>query len=120
MSKQLKNRTKRFAIDCWKLCALLPKSREFDSYVRQLLRSSSSEAANYRAALRAKSDKDFIHKLKIVEEEADESMFWLELLMEINPHNKRAFLTMLNEGEEILKIMVSSIKTTRVNQNSYK
>lgn len=74
--QDLKSRTKKFTLDCLSLCTKIPKSREFDSIVRQLIRSSSSVGANYRAAKRAKSDRDFINKLKIVEEEADESMFW--------------------------------------------
>jgi four helix bundle protein len=75
----LKKRTQNFALECWSLCKELPKSREYDAWVRQLIRSSSSVGANYRAACRAKSDKDFINKMKIVEEEVDESMYWLEL-----------------------------------------
>ena len=70
-------RTQKFAIDCWRLCADIPKSREYNAYVHQLIRSSSSVGANFRASQRAKSDKDFINKLKIVEEECDESIYWL-------------------------------------------
>ncbi|WP_373399572.1 four helix bundle protein [Algoriphagus halophilus] len=76
MSQDLKDRTKKFAIDVWYTCSKLPQTREFNNYVNQLLRSSSSVAANYRAAMRAKSNADFIYKLKIVEEEADESQFF--------------------------------------------
>jgi len=80
MSQALKDRTKKFAIDVWLLCSKIPNSREYNNYVNQLLRCSSSIVANYRAAMRAKSNADFIYKLKIVEEEADESQFFLELL----------------------------------------
>ncbi|MCF6349328.1 MAG: four helix bundle protein [Flavobacteriaceae bacterium] len=80
--QDLKTRTKRFAIDCWRLCLKIPKSREYDAWVRQLIRCSSSVGANYRASQRAKSTADFIYKLKIVEEEADESIYWLELFIE--------------------------------------
>lgn len=73
--QDLKIRTKRFAIDCWKFCEQIPKSRELDAWVRQLIRSSSSVGANYRASQRAKSTADFINKLKIVEEEVDESAY---------------------------------------------
>lgn len=117
MSNELKNRTKRFAIDCWHLCAKIPKSREYDSYARQLLRSSSSVAANYRAALRGKSDKDFLNKLRIVEEEADESVFWLELFIEIEDKNQEELRNILKEGEELLKIMVASINTVKKRMN---
>ncbi|WP_420322501.1 four helix bundle protein [Flagellimonas sp.] len=117
MSQELKNRTKRFALDCWHLSAKIPKSREFDSYVRQLLRSSSSVAANYRAALRGKSGRDFLNKLRIVEEEADESVFWLELFKEIESKNQKEIIRLLNEGEELLKIVVASINTTKKRMN---
>ncbi|WP_242670073.1 four helix bundle protein [Gramella sp. KN1008] len=80
--RDLKERTKRFIIECWNFCAKIPHSREYNAYANQLIRSSSSVGANYRAAQRAKSDADFINKLKIVEEEADESMYFLELLIE--------------------------------------
>ncbi len=76
MKQDLKKRTQVFSINCIQMCKNIPKSRELDSLVRQLIRSSSSVGANYRAANRAKSDRDFIHKLKIVEEEADESIFF--------------------------------------------
>lgn len=66
MKKEILKRTKQFAIDCWILCAKIPKSREYNAYVNQLIRSSSSVGANYRAAQRAKSTADFINKLKIV------------------------------------------------------
>lgn len=113
MSLQLKNRTQRFGINCWKLCFKIPKSREYDAYVRQLIRCSSSVGANYRAALRGKSDKDFINKLKIVEEEADESMYWLEIFLEIEPKNKEEIKTLLKEATELLAITVTSIKTAK-------
>ena len=75
MKKELLQRTKKFAIEVWKLCQMLPK--EFRNYKGQLIRSSSSVGANYRAACRAKSTRDFINKLKIVEEELDESLITL-------------------------------------------
>ncbi len=80
---QMQRRTKQFAIDVWKLCQKLPHSREFNSIAGQLIRSSTSVAANYRASCRAKSRADFINKLKIVEEEADESQFFLEFILEV-------------------------------------
>ena len=78
MKDLIKNRTKKFALDCWKICTKLPHSREFNAYVNQLIRSSSSVGANYRAALRGKSNPDFLNKIKIVEEEADEHQFFFE------------------------------------------
>ena len=115
--RNLKDRTKQFALDCWRLCSVIPNSREYNAYVNQLIRSSSSVGANYRAAQRAKSDADFINKLKIVEEEADESMYFLELLLEIMPENKEQAKTLHTECNEIISIVVASINTTRKKLN---
>ena len=114
--QDLKLRTKRFAIDCWKLCAKIPKSREYDSWARQLIRSSGSVGANYRASQRGKSIADFINKLKIVEEEVDESIYWLELFNEVLEYQDTEIARLKKEGEELLAIMVASIKTARKNR----
>lgn len=111
--RNLKDRTKQFAIDCWKFCAALPHSREYNAYVNQLIRSSSSVGANFRAAQRAKSDADFINKLKIVEEEADESMYFLELLIAVLESNKERAQELHSECNEIISIVVASINTAR-------
>ena len=114
------DRTKKFALDCWFLCSKLPNSREYNAYVSQLIRCSSSVGANYRAVQRAKSAADFINKLKIVEEEADESKFFLELLFEIEKiknSNTTEIEQLINEADELVSIIVSSIKTARKNQN---
>ncbi len=114
-------RTKKFAIDCWILCSKLPKTREYNAYVNQLIRCSSSVGANYRATQRAKSAPDFINKLKIVEEEADESHFFLELIQhitmieQIGLNSEIEFL--LKEANEITAIIVSSLKTARINKS---
>lgn len=118
MKEKIKNRTKTFAIDCWRLCAKYSKTREYDAFCRQLIRSSSSVGANYRAACRAKSTADFINKLKIVEEEADESMYFLEILKEISNENYIELEKLHKEANEIVSIVVSSIKTTRKNIKS--
>ncbi len=116
----MKSRTKKFTINCSLLCSKLPHTREFNAYVNQLIRCSSSVGANYRASQRAKSTADFINKLKIVEEEADESLFFLEIISEINTDKdlKIEIEYLLKEGNEILAIVVASIKTSRNNQNS--
>ena len=114
--QDLKSRTKQFSIACWQLCSIMPKSREYDAFVRQLIRCSSSVGANYRAALRGKSTADFINKLKIVEEETDESMYWLELFMEISELNRVKIELLHVEANEILSIIVASIRTARKNQ----
>lgn len=116
MKNEILNRTKAFAIDCWKFCFQVPKSREFNAYVNQLIRCSSSVGANYRASQRAKSTRDFINKLKIVEEEVDESLYWLELFEEVLPEKKHIILPLQTEAKELLAIMVASINTARVNQ----
>lgn len=115
MKKDLKDRTKAFAIRTWKLCSDIPKTREYNVYVNQLIRCSSSVGANYRASQRAKSRADFINKLKIVEEEIDESMYFLELLMEISKVDLTEIKSLHTEASEILAIVVSSIKTARSN-----
>lgn len=117
MKQDLKSRTKCFAIDCWHLCTNIPNSREYNNYVHQLLKSSSSVGANYRASQRAKSTADFINKLKIVEEEADESVYWLEIFKEILQINHSQIDKLYKEAEEILAIIVASINTARKNQN---
>ena len=81
---EMKKRTKDFAIDCGHLILSLQKSLINNAYSSQLVRSSSSVGANYRATRRAKSSADFINKFKIVEEELDESLFFLELIVEFN------------------------------------
>ena len=116
MKNQIINRTKVFALNCWKFCFKIPKSREYNAYVNQLIRSSSSVGANYRASQRVKSTADFINKLKIVEEEIDESIYWLEIFEEILPEYKKETEVLKKEASELLAIMVSSINTTKRNQ----
>lgn len=115
MKQDLKSRTKQFAIDVWNLCSKLPHTREFNNYINQLIRCSSSVGANFRAVSRAKSKADFINKLKIVEEEADESQFFLELIKSINsdPNLINDIDLLIKESDEIISIIVSSLKTSR-------
>ncbi|MDP5230806.1 MAG: four helix bundle protein [Cellulophaga sp.] len=113
--KRFKKRTQKSAIDCWFLCSKIPKSREFNAFVNQLIRSSSSVGANFRASQRAKSTKDFINKLKIVEEEVYESMFWLEMFIEIDQDNQVEIKKLHQEANELLAITVASINTARRN-----
>lgn len=111
----LKDRTKRFAVDCWKFCSGIPYSREYNAYVNQLIRSSSSVGANYLSSQRAKSTADFINKLKIVEEETDESMYFLELFIEISGEHAKEARILHGEANEIIKMIVASINTARKN-----
>jgi len=116
--QDLKQRTFEFAVKVGKLILDLPYNVVNKEYFSQLIRCSSSVGANYRAARRAKSDADFIHKLKIVEEESDESVYFLELLKVFNINFDERITELINEGTEILKIIVSSINTTRSRVNS--
>jgi four helix bundle protein len=113
MKEVIKERTKKFAIECWRLCAKYDKGREYDAFCRQLIRCSSSVEANYRAACRAKSTADFINKLKIVEEETDESMYFLEILKEVDNIHQNEIKILYAEANELLSIVVASIKTVR-------
>ena len=113
--EDLKRRFKQFAIEVATLISRLPKGVINIAYCAQLIRSSSGSAANYRAACRAKSPADFINKLKIVEEELDESVFFLELLQYFNPDFPETD-DLIKEGNELIAIIVASIKTIRQNQ----
>lgn len=93
-----------FAINMVKLIEKIPDTAANRVYKGQIIRSSSSAAANYRASRRAKSKADFINKLKIVEEELDESLFFLEMLYEFNNNLKTEILELYKEGEILLKI----------------
>jgi len=114
---ELKQRTKDFAKRVIKLIEALPKNMTTGVIGRQLLRSSTSVGANYRAVCRAKSRADFIAKLCIVEEECDESLYWLEMLVETNHIKLSLVAELMKEGEEILAIVVASAKTARMQTN---
>ncbi len=109
----LKERTKRFVLMVINIVEMLPKGRTIDVLSRQLLRSGTSVGANYRAACRAKSTADFISKMGIVEEEADETIHWMELIIEAGFSRQRELNSLLDEANQILAITVSSIKTAR-------
>jgi four helix bundle protein len=109
----LKDRTKAFALRIIKLTEALPKSRTSNVIGHQLLRCGTSVAANYRAVCRAKSKKDFIAKLGIVEEGCDETIFWMELLSESDVVPEKRLSDLKLETEEILKIIIASAKTAR-------
>ena len=119
-SEILKARTKAYSISIGKLIVELQNNVLNRNYSNQLVRCSSSVGANYRAACRAKSTADFLNKLKIVEEELDESMFFLELLEEFNPLIKEEIQKNWKEGNELLAIIVSSIITIRKNEQNRK
>ncbi|SPE34372.1 conserved hypothetical protein [Acidobacteriia bacterium SbA2] len=109
----LRERTKRFALRAIKLCGSLPKTEAARVISRQLLRSGTSVAANYRATSRARSRAEFVAKMGLVVEEADESVFWLELLMESGMMTKARLNDLLAEANELVSIFVASQKTAR-------
>ncbi|HEX5502749.1 MAG TPA: four helix bundle protein [Thermomicrobiales bacterium] len=110
---ELRGRTKAYALRVIALVGALPRGATADVLGRQLLRAATSVGANYRAACRAHSPEDFVAKLKIVEEEADECLYWLELLVESDLAPRERVADLLAEGNEILAITVASIKTVR-------
>jgi four helix bundle protein len=109
----LKERTKSFALNVIKLVESLPKGRTADVIGRQLLDAGTSVGANYRAACRARSPADFISKMGIVEEEADETIYWMELLVKARLLQENDISALLEEANQILAMTVSSIKTAR-------
>lgn len=118
MSKEeLQKRTKLFALRIIRLVESLPETKTAKTIGSQIIRSGTSVGANYRAACRAKSDADFINKLKIVEEEADETAYWLELLIESETIPEEKLKDLLKENNELIAIFVSILKTKRENLN---
>lgn len=113
MSQELKNRTKAFAVRVIVLIREIRKTMVEEVLMKQLLRSATSVGANYRSALRARSKPDFISKLTIAEEEADESCFWLELLIEAGICEKARVESLLNEAKEITAILTASGRTAK-------
>ncbi len=111
--KEFKDCTKKFALRTIKLAESLPNGRAADVHRKQLLRSATSVAANHRAACRAKSRADMIHKLSIVEEEADESLLWMETLVESDLIQASRLSALMREGNEVLAMVVTSIRTLR-------
>jgi len=114
--RELLERTKQFALRVFKLVGVLPETIQGRVVAAQLLRIGTSVAANYRAACRARSKPEFIAKLGIVEEEADESAFWLELIIETGLLNPRKVTPLLAEAGEIVAMMASSKKTSAKSQ----
>ncbi len=109
----MKDRTKNFAKQIIFLCRKLPKNREGYLIGNQIFRSGTSVASNYRAACRGRSKAEFIAKMGIVEEEADETLFWLEIIEEVEIFDRDLISPLKRECHEILSIVVSSINTAR-------
>ena len=115
MKEDIMKRLKTLAVNTAKLCLKFPYNIVNKTYIGQIVRCSSSASANYRAACRGKSKADFINKLRIVEEELDETMHFYELLAEFNEPYKNELRTFFIEANELLSIIVASINTTNKN-----
>ena len=113
----MKTRTKAYANRIVELCQALPNNWVARILGQQLLRSGTSVGANYRSVCRAKSKSDFINKLRIVEEECDESLFWMELLADNQLMKAQRLAPLMQEAGEILAIIVSTAKSARMSAN---
>lgn len=114
-AKELQSRTKQLGIRIIRLVDSLPRTTTAEVIGNQLLRAGTSTGANYRAACRAKSKKDFIYKLRIAIEEADESLYWLELLIEAGIVQEHLLTNLVTEINEIISILTASANTARRN-----
>lgn len=112
-AQEFKIRTKQYAVRIVRLVDALPASRSTNALANQLVRSGTSVGANYRAACRAKSRADFISKMGNVEEEADETLYWLELLVEAGKVKTSRVSDLIREGNEILAMVCASLNTAR-------
>lgn len=112
-TEDFKNRTKAFALRVIRLTEALPKNQTANVIDKQLLRCGTSVGANYHAACRARSNPEFIAKMGIVEEECDESMYWMELIVEAGLMEEKLLIDLKNEANEILSMVIASIKTAR-------
>ena len=111
--KELKDRTKRFAVQVIRLCRELPGTLDGRRLGQQLIDAATSVAANYRAACRARSRAEFVAKLGTVLEEADESLFWLELMVDAEVVTKSRVEGLLKEADELTAIFTTSVKTAK-------
>ena len=117
--QEMKQRTKTFALRILDLADALPRTRSGNVIAGQIVRSGTSVAANYRALCRAKSRADFVNKTSIVEEEADESCFWLELLIDRGLLAPRRVQPLLKDANELTAIFVASRKTAGARQRPF-
>jgi len=115
MAERLKERTLTFALRTMKLCRTLPNDREGAFVADQLFRASARTSANYHATCRARSKRDFIHKIGMVVEESDESVFWLKFVGRSGLNESLEQKDLLNEARELLAIFTKSAKTAREN-----
>ncbi len=112
---ELKQRSKQFALRIIKLVDALPETKVGNTVGNQIIRSGTSVAANYRSACRARSNADFISKITIVEEECDETLFWLEIIEEANLIKKEKLQDLQKEADELTAIFTASGRTAKKN-----
>jgi four helix bundle protein len=112
---ELKLRSKKFAVNIVRLVEELPNSKAGNTIGNQIIRSGTSVAANYRSVCRARSNADFISKITVVEEECDETLFWLELIEESEIIKKEKILDLMKEADELTAIFTASGRTARQN-----
>lgn len=112
-ASEMKQRTKTFALRVIKAVEAVPRSRIAEVLGKQLLRCGTSVGANYRAACRSRSPADFLSRMGVVEEEADESIYWMELLVESGLVRAAKLELLMKEADELVAITVASINTTR-------
>jgi four helix bundle protein len=115
--KELQDRFKKFSIDIVLFSEKTPDKSGFRTMRNQIVRCAPSTACNYRAACRAKSTADFIYKLEIVEEELDETMFWLEFTVGLSEIYRKDVAPLWKEADELLSIIVATIVTTKKKNN---
>ncbi len=119
-SQELRKRTKQFALRIIKLSAALPRSRVGDVIGRQILKSGTSIGANYREALRASSRRHFATTLEIAVREADETMYWLELIAESNVVKPARLSDLIAECQSLLAILTATVRTTKRQVKNHK
>lgn len=117
---ELKRRSQKFAVDVIKFTESIPYNRAANILCKQLLRSGTSVGANYRAACKGKSTADFLNKIAICEEEADECIYWIDLLIEANLVEPNLIAGLRNEANELTAIFTAIGKTTRENLKNQK
>ena len=115
--KELEDRTKKFHINVIRLCGILPRNVAAYEIAKQLIRSAGSVGANYRASKRAKSTADFIYKIQIILEEADESHYWLTILKEAEIINIPLLTDLIKEANELTAIFAATDKTAKSKLN---
>lgn len=117
-SEELKQRTKKMSLVVLRIASSIPKSREGDVITKQVIRSATSVAANYRSACKARSHAGFINKIGIAEEEADETALWLEYMLDLSLGDNKAVVDELEEVNELVAILAASAITAKKNRSN--